>query len=190
MTFSEFGRRVFDNGSMGTDHGTAAPLLLFGTPVGGNGFIGDDVNLSDLDNDFNLKHKIDFRQVYTTVLQDWLCAEELTADTILGGSYTKLALGFNCVTSVVEKNPADLPYHQLRYLPDGTAFLFLNLPDSAQVKLEVFDFTGRKITNTPLDYFSKGLHSLPIPGFSQWPKGAYLYNLYVNGKTESGKLHR
>jgi uncharacterized protein (DUF1501 family) len=189
MTFSEFGRRVFDNGSMGTDHGTAAPLLLFGTPLAGNGFIGDDVNLSDLDSDFNLKHKIDFRQVYSTVLQDWLCAEEITADTILGGSYAKLGLGFNCVTGVNEPSIPNA-YHQLRYQQDGTAFLFLNLPESAPIKLEVFDFTGRKIMHSPVDYFSKGLHSLPIPGFNQWPKGAYLYNLYINGKIENGKIHR
>ncbi|MEZ4829075.1 MAG: DUF1501 domain-containing protein [Bacteroidia bacterium] len=49
MTFSEFGRRVNENGSLGTDHGAAAPLIIFGLAVNGNGFIGDDVNFSDLD---------------------------------------------------------------------------------------------------------------------------------------------
>ena len=67
VIFSEFGRRVRDNGK-GTDHGTAAPMFI----IGGNNqgkVIGSNPNLSDLDNG-DLKHKIDFRSVYASLLQD------------------------------------------------------------------------------------------------------------------------
>lgn len=66
VIFSEFGRRVKDNGS-GTDHGTAAPMFI----IGGNNkgkIIGNNPNLSDLDNG-DLKHQIDFRSVYASLLQ-------------------------------------------------------------------------------------------------------------------------
>lgn len=69
VVFSEFGRRVKDNGR-GTDHGTAAPMFV----IGGNNrgkIIGRNPNLSDLDNG-DLKHEIDFRSVYASLLQNKL----------------------------------------------------------------------------------------------------------------------
>lgn len=70
MTFSEFGRRPYENGSRGTDHGTAAPMFLVGGKVN-PGLIGDHPNMTDTDNR-NLKHSIDFRQVYAEVMEGWL----------------------------------------------------------------------------------------------------------------------
>lgn len=70
MTWSEFGRRVPMNGSLGTDHGAASPVFVLGTPILG-GFFGDHPDLRSLDNG-NLKFTTDFRSVYRTVLEDWL----------------------------------------------------------------------------------------------------------------------
>ncbi|MDZ4847113.1 MAG: DUF1501 domain-containing protein [Chitinophagales bacterium] len=189
MTFSEFGRRVHDNGSRGTDHGTAAPLMLFGPALGGNGFLGDDVNLGDLDIVGNLKYKIDFRQVYASVLRDWLCTDELTTDTILGDAYTKLSLGFSCDDVSARDIESIQQLHQLRY-ENGLAFVHLNLPKSANVKLEAFDLLGRKLVSTQNDYYSAGAHRMNIPGINKWTAGAYLYKVYINGKMEGGKLQK
>ena len=68
--FSEFGRRVHENGSQGTDHGTAAPVFLLGEGVHG-GLQGGLPNLADLD-DGDLKMQIDFRDVYASRLRDGL----------------------------------------------------------------------------------------------------------------------
>ena len=70
MTFSEFGRRVKENASQGTDHGEAAPMFLAGERVEA-GLVGHHPSLTDLA-DGDLKHSIDFRQVYSTILEDWL----------------------------------------------------------------------------------------------------------------------
>jgi uncharacterized protein (DUF1501 family) len=70
MTFSEFGRRVRENGSRGTDHGTAAPMLLVGGRVR-PGLVGDHPSLRDLDAG-NLRFHTDFRQVYAAILDHWL----------------------------------------------------------------------------------------------------------------------
>jgi uncharacterized protein (DUF1501 family) len=70
MTFSEFGRRVAENGSLGTDHGAAAPVFLAGESVK-PGLFGKSPGLSDL-SDGDLRASIDFRRVYATLLRDWL----------------------------------------------------------------------------------------------------------------------
>ncbi|HSZ57850.1 MAG TPA: DUF1501 domain-containing protein [Tepidisphaeraceae bacterium] len=70
MTFSEFGRRVAENGSLGTDHGAAAPVFLAGESVK-PGLFGKTPGLSDL-SDGDLRASIDFRRVYATLLRDWL----------------------------------------------------------------------------------------------------------------------
>ena len=70
MTFSEFGRRARQNGSNGTDHGTAAPNFIAGGAVRG-GLWGKAPDLQLLDENHNLRHSTDFRQLYATVARDW-----------------------------------------------------------------------------------------------------------------------
>ncbi len=73
MTFSEFGRRVKENGSRGTDHGAAAPMLLVG-PAAKGGISGGTPDLANL-LEGDIRHSCDFREVYATVLRDWLGVE-------------------------------------------------------------------------------------------------------------------
>jgi uncharacterized protein (DUF1501 family) len=82
MSFSEFGRRVGQNASQGTDHGTAAPMFLFG-PMVRQGVIGDHPSLRDLD-EGDLKFKIDFRGVYAGILESWMKAD---SKVILEGTH-------------------------------------------------------------------------------------------------------
>jgi uncharacterized protein (DUF1501 family) len=87
MTFSEFGRRVGENASAGTDHGTAAPMFLAGGGVRA-GIVGASPRLLDLDAG-DLKMTVDFRRVYATVLEDWL---GLAHEQTLGGRFERLSL--------------------------------------------------------------------------------------------------
>lgn len=82
MTFSEFGRRVGQNGSGGTDHGTAAPMFLIG-PMVRAGLIGKHPSLKDLD-EGDLKFGTDFRSVYAGVLEGWMKAD---AAKVLGRKF-------------------------------------------------------------------------------------------------------
>jgi uncharacterized protein (DUF1501 family) len=82
MTFSEFGRRARENGSKGTDHGSAAPMFLVGGKVKA-GIVGEHPSLSKLEMG-NLKHAVDFRQVYAAVLDNWL---GVPSKDILGGDF-------------------------------------------------------------------------------------------------------
>lgn len=87
LAFSEFGRRVKENDSQGTDHGTAGPVFLAGQPVNG-GLIGDPPNLTDLEGG-DLKMQIDFRRLYSTVLHEWL---GIDPRRILSEEYDPLSL--------------------------------------------------------------------------------------------------
>ena len=87
LSFSEFGRRVEENASKGTDHGAAAPLVLTGNAVHA-GFIGNHPSLTDLD-DGDLKFHTDFRQVYATVLGNWLGTD---SEKVIGARYESLPI--------------------------------------------------------------------------------------------------
>jgi uncharacterized protein (DUF1501 family) len=88
MMFTEFGRRVEENGSLGTDHGTAGPMFLFGKHdrIKG-GFYGRPPSLTDLD-DGNLKMTTDFRSVYATAIKEWLGYDD--TDVVLKGRFDSL----------------------------------------------------------------------------------------------------
>ena len=87
LAFSEFGRRVAENGSQGTDHGTAGPVFLAGSPLRG-GLVGGPPDLTNLDGG-DLKMQFDFRRIYATLLDDWL---SIDSSEVLGGRFEKLDL--------------------------------------------------------------------------------------------------
>ena len=184
MTFSEFGRRVGQNGSFGTDHGTAAPLFILGNGVNGN-LYGQAPVLDDLDNAGNMKYDIDFRSVYGTVLQDWFGVEPAVVEEALLG-YQYNALGF-------VENPAEPVNTDSPVLP-GSFTLAQNFPNpfssvttinysidrAGPVNLEVFDIEGRRIATLVEGTQAAGQHSVGFDA-SRLPSGTYLYRL-VNAK--------
>ncbi len=87
LGFSEFGRRVDENGSQGTDHGAAGPMFVMGKGFRG-GLFGEHPSMDDLGNS-DLKFSIDFRSVYATVLEKWMGAAH---DRVLGRSFPLLNL--------------------------------------------------------------------------------------------------
>lgn len=92
MTFSEFGRRILSNGSRGTDHGSAAPLFIFGTKVqggvsGNNPVIPTNVTVRD-----NIPYQYDFRSIYASVLANWLCVDQQMLNTVLLKNFQNLPI--------------------------------------------------------------------------------------------------
>jgi uncharacterized protein (DUF1501 family) len=88
MVFSEFGRRVAENTSLGTDHGTAGPAFVIGKPVIG-GHYGRMPSLTDLD-DGNLKYTTDYRRIYSTLIQGWMGHDH--AATILRDDFSAIPM--------------------------------------------------------------------------------------------------
>lgn len=92
MTFSEFGRRIKSNSSLGTDHGAAAPLILFGEYVN-PGIVGYNPTLpSNASVNDNIPMQYDFRSVYATLLEKWFCVDNTTLQTVMLKNFQSLPL--------------------------------------------------------------------------------------------------
>ncbi|MFI5131782.1 MAG: DUF1501 domain-containing protein [Chitinophagales bacterium] len=92
MTFSEFGRRIISNASMGTDHGVGAPVMFFGAALN-PGMIGTspDIPLNPTVNS-QVPMQYDYRQIYSTVMNEWFCLSASESQTVLGSSFTRLPI--------------------------------------------------------------------------------------------------
>ncbi len=97
MTFSEFGRRVISNASSGTDHGSGAPVIFFGAGVTG-GVTGTSPFIPAVSNGgTQVPLQYDFRQLYATVMQKWLCMTAAESQTILNGTFATVNIFNNVV---------------------------------------------------------------------------------------------
>jgi uncharacterized protein (DUF1501 family) len=94
-TFSEFGRRVGANASLGTDHGAAAPMLIFGEQSLG-GILGDNPRIEQYANpDTNIPMQYDFRSVFASILKDWFCVNQNTLETVFNKNFQYLPIVSN-----------------------------------------------------------------------------------------------
>ncbi|WP_229206903.1 DUF1501 domain-containing protein [Dyadobacter crusticola] len=108
MTFSDFGRRASSNASKGTDHGIAAPMLVFGTGIkrqniGTNPDLAKDLVpplASSGDNNYDIAMQIDFRRVYSDILSNWFGAESPKTDAVLFKSFKNVSLFSNIVETI------------------------------------------------------------------------------------------
>lgn len=175
MTFSEFGRRAISNSSYGTDHGTSAPMFVFGTAIK-TAMVGKNPNLSDLDNG-NLKMQTDFRQIYAAILTDWFGTDASTETATLFKDFPAAPV-FRQTITAVEPLASD-------------ARLYPN-PASAEVILESDLLTqgikSMQITDMQGRFMSVGT-SRPTPKSVQFnvgnlPTGSYV----VSVETTQGLL--
>src|SRR6056300_507049 len=92
MTYSEFGRTIMSNGSMGTDHGTAAPLFVFGNKVDSTILGNNPVIPSNAEWQDNLATEFDFRQVYSSIMNQWLTVNPATEEEVLFKKFDQLPI--------------------------------------------------------------------------------------------------
>ncbi len=122
MTFSEFGRQIRSNDSRGTDHGTAAPLMMFG-PCVKPGVLGDNAQIIvDADPQEGVAMQYDFRSIYGTVLRDWLGVAETDIYDILNPDIQFLPLIEGCSLSTAIQNEVFLDVHFKVYPNPAVAF--------------------------------------------------------------------
>jgi uncharacterized protein (DUF1501 family) len=184
MTFSEFGRTIASNGSIGTDHGAGAPMFVFGKKVipgiiGNNPIIPDEVGPSE---DIPMEH--DFRSVYATALKDWFGLPD--PETALGDAYPILpifkapSVGIEQpVRSKVSINNYPNPFVQ------ETTFTFTS--NGGDVLIQITDING-KVRDTILEgKYPAGTHTVTYRR-KDLPSGTYFYSIRVNGAFSSKKL--
>ncbi len=211
MTFSEFGRRIFENGSYGTDHGKAAPTLFFGSGLNGSAFVGEHPSLENPNGRGNLEYTMDFRDLYATVLAEWLCVPiPLVEQHLLVHPYSPVNLGFNCsgVTfpeiaynsdsptlptpeDPVAENPTpellEAILHNPFYPTKGTPHIYLEMPFTAHVDIQLFNILGQKVGTVYNEIMGEGSAELNIRERIQMPlsAGKYIYRIQVSDKKMS-----
>ncbi len=211
MTFSEFGRRIFENGSNGTDHGKAAPTLFFGAGLNGSAFVGEHPTLSDPDGRGNLEYTMDFRDLYATVMAEWLCIPiPLVEQHLLDHTYAPVNLGFNCsgvdfppiVYSDGMPTPPTPPntdptmptpelldaiVHKPFYPTDSTPHIYLEMPFSAHVDIQLFNILGQKVGTLFNEIMLEGSTEINIRERipSHLSSGKYIYRIQVQDQKMS-----
>jgi len=100
MTISEFGRNINENGSNGTDHGNGGTMLMFGQGLSTGGFHSTPLDLSSVDlgnPDTAVPYQLDYRDVYYTILKNWLCVDASLLQSLMGATYNEVPnLILNC----------------------------------------------------------------------------------------------
>ena len=184
MTFSEFGRRVAQNGSAGTDHGTAAPLFAFGPKVTG-GFFGAAPDLGVLDRTGNLAHSTDFRQAYADALGSWFGLDEPTVSSVLGGAYTPVGFAARAVAGAPPPSAAEMRLEAPFPNPvRGSARIRYSLPQGGPARLAAYDALGRLVAVVQEGDRPAGESEATFDA-SQLPAGVYVVRLEVPGAARS-----
>ena len=188
MTFSEFGRRIKSNGSIGTDHGSAAPLMVFGSCANA-GILGDNPEIpAEVGNQDGVAMQYDFRAVYSTILKDWLEVNETDVNEVLFGEFPTLPL-VDCSTT--SANYVAEGRLQTSVFPNPFAE-FTNISFTTEgewIRLSVFDALGKEVQVLANKRFDKGAHQLRA-SFKHLPKGNYYYRMVTpSGAITKSMVH-
>lgn len=189
ITFSEFGRRIKSNGSFGTDHGTAAPMITFGSQVipgslGKNPTISAGITVAD-----NLPPQTDFRQVYNSLLKDWMGLSDAQLASALpktnGGNWDYVAIIKQPGVSYPFSLPLILgqnmpnPFHAITTIPFFAV--------SGRTIIDVWDSLGRKMATVLDATLQEGANKVQYNG-SNLASGIYYYRIQTGGKTATHSM--
>ena len=182
MTYSEFGRRVFQNKSYGTDHGEAAPMFFMSPFVNPNP-IGSLPSLEYID---NIEYEHDFRSVYGSILMDWFGTEETTIRSILYEDFKYIPILIGTRTSTEEPHPMS---KRIEAYPNPFQN---NLNIKIDIKrgdtlLKIVDSSGRDIKEIVNKKLKHGIHEFRYDG-THLSNGLYFILLENEGRRSGMSL--
>lgn len=184
MTFSEFGRRIESNASSGTDHGTAAPVFVFGAAVN-PGIIGaNPVIPAHVDPWDNLPMQHDFRQVYRTVLKDWFELEDPLLNEVFSRPYETLPIfkkpglqkGKNTYISKITPNPVKT-----------TALITISSVTETTGSIMLYDASGKQVQMLFNGAVKSGYTEIPFDRKSL-PAGMYMLELRSGSEKTASRI--
>ncbi len=185
MTISEFGRRVISNGT-GTDHGSAAPLFVFGTGVIG-GVIGSDPDLTNLEGPGNIRMENDFRQVYASVLAQWYGAADDQLTPALPKAFEQLPIFKTTQQGGVGGGPSSMGDFNLGQNYPNPASISTVIPlggISSAGQFTIYTMDGRRLASAGV---APGQTALDV-NIGHLPAGVYLYELEIGGRKQARQM--
>lgn len=196
VTTSEFGRRIYSNGSYGTDHGTGGPIFIFGKGVD-PGVVGQVPDL----NRGNVEMQFDYRQVYANLLKDWMLVDEARINNEIffrnfidgpredgSGSYEPMPLASKVITGVDDFIGARVILEGCYPNPArDTTTLHFRTNNAGLVTVDLYDSLGTKTKALVNQNFPPGEHRVEVD-LKQLPAGTYVYQMRAGFYQESRKL--
>lgn len=190
MTFSEFGRKIKSNESFGTDHGTAAPMILFGscinpTVVGESPEIHPDVSPAE-----GLPMQYDFRDVYGSILVDWFEVEEEKVRSMMQPEFQKLPIIEVCQPTTSTDKPIVNEEITLSNYPNpfqNQTNIAFTMERENRVRLSIFDAVGSQLQVLFDKRLSGGSHRVTFDG-SRLPAGVYFYRLQIGNQVKTKRM--
>lgn len=181
MTFSEFGRRILSNGANGTDHGSAAPLFVFGKCVNPAIIGSSPVIQQEVDPQEGIAMEFDFRSVYGSLLHQWFGVPVQNVQSILYDGFSEIPVISGCST-VQNTEISDFKRNiRLRVYPNPfstcTEISFESKGEKA--KLSIFNSMGFEIKVIADKYLEEGLHRYSLTSENHWPGGNYFVHVHT-----------
>lgn len=177
MTFSEFGRRIKSNSSGGTDHGSSAPMILFGKNVNAAVLGTSPVLPANATVNDNIPMQYDFRSVYASLLENWLCVKNADLQTIMLKNYQTLPVinSAACKTVIPNTGGTTLINNYPNPFTGDTTITFTTT--GGHTLIQIIDTVGRVI-DTPIDavYPQAGTFTVPFHSY-RFPSGVYYARL-------------
>lgn len=203
LTFSEFGRKAGENGSLGTDHGEISPMFAFGASLN-PGISGTNVNLSEATSSNNFQIQTvqhDYRRIFGTVLQDWLGASSPTLDLTfydntnnIGFSNNKISnfinsqntIAASCYTdSLLSSTEFDVKSDCIIYPNPADAYLHINVSENQNItNVNIYSFDSKLAAK----YNNSLISSQMTINTSSLSNGIYLINVETNTNNFSKKI--
>jgi uncharacterized protein (DUF1501 family) len=182
MTFSEFGRQIKENASYGTDHGTSTPMMLFGPCLKG-GIIGDNPEIpSRVRSQEAIPMQYDFRNVYGSILMDWMGASEDAVRDILFDDFRYMSLLECTPTSTSTDETLRDETFELTYYPnpfqDWVQVEFTCAHEN--IRLSIYDALGRELKVLFNQKLAAGQHRARFDG-RDLPAGTYYCRIQGSG---------
>ncbi len=187
MTFSEFGRQVASNASLGTDHGDAAPLLLFGSCLSTSILGANPVIDSTITNQMGVPMQIDFRDVYASVLKDWFGVGTTEIQSFFEHTVTYYSLVGGCGVGLVEET--ELASDQAIVFPNpavNNAQLRF-IAKSEWVQIDVHDINQRIVAILYDGNLEEGEHNMPME-LGYLAAGSYVISIQKESGNAQVKL--
>lgn len=192
VTFSEFGRRIAQNGSAGTDHGTSAPMFVFGGHMTGE-ILGSAPDLGTVDGTGNMVAETDFRSVYGGVLRDWFGMQQGEVDALFDGAYPEMSMFSGSVATNIPGHGSGgrdaLPgsFRVTSVYPNpmrSHARVALELDAAGPVRISLVDMLGRTVAALagPM-VLQSGSHRIPVQRPANVAHGAYILRVEYAGRS-------
>jgi len=186
MTFSEFGRQIASNASNGTDHGDAAPLMLFGTCLSTSIMGNNPTVSSNVINQAGIPMQFDFRDIYASILKDWFGVSTTDIDSFFEHQVNYYSIVGACTVGIEEETihkNAPIAFVYPNPVSDNATVQFDALDE--WVKIDVYDMNQKLVSSIYNGNLSQATHHIPM-SLDHLESGQY----FVMIQKESGSLQK